>query len=254
MTQYTHNLALDLMIWNGIPLGLFALLLVITLFIRAYFRSSDESGFYFFTALSAILIHSMLEYPHAYAYFLILTGLFFGAGAFRGGSRDSLSNPIAKRIDRLIGVFFQRKIRVTRFTTAPVLIGSALLLSVVWYEYRLIEEDQRLLRFEAASVGTLKASQKAPDVTIIDQLQGFLWVARTHSFDRLASDERELIHAVAKRYPLPMPLLKRAQLMSVQGDTEGAVDSLAAIRPIYGEEAYKSTLNMLEKFQRELVD
>lgn len=245
MTQYAHNIALDLMIWNGIPLGLLVLFFIMLMFIRMYLNSYSESGFYFFSSVSALMVHSMLEYPHAYAYFIVMGGLFFGAGAVRQQCQKFRFTPLFSCVDNFVYVFFEKEVNVKRAFFIPVIFFFAVGLSVIWYEYRLIEEDQRLLGFEAASIGTLRASRKAPDVKILDQLRGFLWVARTQSFDNLSSDEKHLVHAVAQRYPLPMPLLKRAQLLASDIGMREANSSLRVIQHIYGAEVYENTLKAL---------
>lgn len=245
MTQYAHNLALDLMIWNGVPLGILALLIILALFFRVFLNSFSSTGFYFFSGLGALMVHSMLEYPYAYAYFLILAGLFFGAGYVPCSKSKEALTPVIRRRMEYQGSLLKQEFEVGRLVLIPVIVIFFIGLGVFWHEYRLLEEDQRLLRFEAASIGTLRAAEKAPDVTVINQLKGFLWVARTSSDDLLSDDEKQLVHSVALRYPMPMPLLKRAQVIESEIGSEDAVVSLRPIRHIYGEAAYRSAAAQL---------
>jgi len=245
MTQYAHNLALDLMIWNGVPLGVLTLLIILMLFFRVFLNSFSRTGFYFFSGLGALMVHSMLEYPYAYAYFLVLAGLFFGAGSVRcNKSQAALALVLKQRIECL-GYLFKREFEVGRLVIIPVIVIFFIGLGIIWHEYRLLEDDQRLLRFEAASIGTLRAAEKAPDVAVIDQLKGFLWVARTSSGDLLSGDEKQLVNSVALRYPMPMPLLKRAQIIESELGSEEAVVSLLPIKYIYGEASYESAVSQL---------
>lgn len=239
MAQYSHNVFLDLLIWNGIPLGLAISVVILLLFLRAYLGSFSESGTYIFSCLGALLIHSMLEYPHAYAYFLILAGLFFGAGVYRCPQSESAIRTNFEGLHLRVSRLFAREAKINRSVFGVGIVISVAAMALVWKEYRLLEEDQRLLRFEAASIGTLRAPKKAPDVFLLDQLRSFLWVARTSSDEELTAEEKRLIHSVAVRYPLPMPLLKRAHVIREDYGLQEAMASMDAIKYLYGEEVFQ---------------
>jgi O-antigen ligase len=239
MAQYSHNVFLDLLIWNGIPLGVAISVVILVLFLRAYLGSFSESGLYVFSCLGALLVHSMLEYPHAYAYFLILAGLFFGAGVYRCPQSESAIRKSFEGLYLRVSRLFAREVKINRSVLGVGVVISVAALALVWKEYRLLEEDQRLLRFEAASIGTLRAPEKAPDVFLLDQLRSFLWVARTSSDEELTAEEKQLIHSVAVRYPLPMPLLKRAYVIWEDYGLQEAMASMDPIKYLYGEQAFE---------------
>lgn len=242
LTQYSHNLFLDLLIWNGLPIGFLFFSLVVFFWIRIFLYAYSEKGFYCLCCFSALLIHGLLEYPHAYSYFLLLAGFFIGISAFevidysqfRGSGRKF--HILVDTLNRSVSKCYM----VSDYVLVPCVLLFSVSLAVSWWDYRLLEEDHRLLRFEAASIGTLKADQKAPDVFIFDQLQGFTWVARTNSFDDLTEGEQQLIEDVARRYALPMPLYKLAQLRVSQGRSENAAEVLKTIEYLYGEDSYNS--------------
>lgn len=250
LTQYSHNLFLDLLIWNGIPLGLLFFALISYLWLRIFFYAYTTKGFYSLCCFTVLLVHSLLEYPHAYSYFLLLAGFFIGiSGAepidssqFR--SSRWLKMPLLATVDGWLA----REYKIPKYVLVPVIIIFAAALVVSWQDYRVLEEDHRLLRFENASIGTLKADQKAPDVLLFDQLQSFTWVARTKSFDGLTENEQRLIEKVATRYPLPMPLLKLAKLRVVQGRPDSAANELRVIEHLHGEQVYKAAEQSLRQF------
>lgn len=76
--EYSHNMFLDIIVWNGIPLGLIIIGIIVTWFFRSYKRvtSTDELIYYFI--IVTFFIHCMLEFPFAYAYFLLPVGLYVG--------------------------------------------------------------------------------------------------------------------------------------------------------------------------------
>ena len=244
LTQYSHNLFLDLLIWNGIPLGLVFIALICFFWLRIFFVASSAKGFYSLCCFSVLLVHSLLEYPHAYSYFLLLAGFFIGisvcdpinTNTFRFAGKRWLS------FVSLLNVAVAKTVRVPRVALYVVVVLFAAALVISWLDYRKLEEDHRLLRFEVASIGTLKAEQKAPDVIFFDQLQSFTWLARTKQFEDLTADEQERVEKVAARYALPMPLFKLAQLRLAQNRPEEAEQTLKTIKHLHGEDTYNAAV------------
>lgn len=76
--EYTHNLALDLMTWFGIIPGFIIILLIFFQLLKNARESKVKEKLFSLLALTPIIVHSLLEYPHAYAFFLIPLGLLFG--------------------------------------------------------------------------------------------------------------------------------------------------------------------------------
>ena len=89
--DHTHNLVLQLLVELGLPLGTLILLLLVLAFWQAAARALLATGASAVGARAAwvmvamVLVHSLLEYPLWYAYFLLPTawawGFALGAGA-----------------------------------------------------------------------------------------------------------------------------------------------------------------------------
>lgn len=251
LAEYSHNLLLDLLIWNGIPIGLLFFAAISYLWLRMFFYAYTEKGFYSLCCFTAILVHALLEYPHAYGYFLLLAGFFIGISS--GDSISSaqfrssrwLKSSLVATCDR----WLTRPMAIPRYIFVSVVVVFAVSLVVAWRDYSVLEKDHRLMRFELASIGTLKAEKKAPDVVIFDQLRSSIWVARTNSFEGLTANEEELLEKVAARYPLPLPLFRLAQLRVAQGRPEDAAETLLVIKHLHGEESYNSAEKALSAFK-----
>ena len=85
--QHAHNLVLDLVLWNGVPLGL---LLVGALAWWAWRQVRDAQTAQqrlLLLALGLLLLHALLELPHLYAFFLLPAAAM--AGGKRGCGRAS---------------------------------------------------------------------------------------------------------------------------------------------------------------------
>ena len=76
--EYSHNLFLDLIVWTGIPIGLSIIGLIIIWFLQTFKKINTLNQLLYFFIITAFLIHCMLEYPFAYAYFLVPIGLYVG--------------------------------------------------------------------------------------------------------------------------------------------------------------------------------
>src|SRR5699024_5694394 len=78
MTQHTHNIVLDMMVWFGVPITV--LTLGYMLLKTKFWPSVKNTEIQLYAQLSAIAIltHGMLEFPLEYAIFLIPFGIFIG--------------------------------------------------------------------------------------------------------------------------------------------------------------------------------
>jgi len=225
MTEYTHNIVLDLLIWNGPVLGgLIIIAAALWLGRLAWVARSSESLFALLAA-GCVLTHGMLEYPHAYAYFLLPLGLLLG---------------IAQAEDRATRTFI-----MPRWLLGGIVLIASGLGGWVWHEYRIIEEDFRLMRFETANIGSLKAEQAAPDVQLLTQLREFTRFARTEAAENMSDEELEWMRRVAHRYPYLPSLFRYSYALALNNRTDEAYAQLLILRGLYGEEHFRDTLQLL---------
>ena len=76
---HAHNLVLDLMLWNGFPLGL-ALTGGLGAWLWYQLRgATTPTQLLLLLALGVFGLHAMLELPHAYAFFLLPAALMMGS-------------------------------------------------------------------------------------------------------------------------------------------------------------------------------
>ncbi|QOW51949.1 hypothetical protein G0030_01385 [Acinetobacter indicus] len=73
-----HNIVLDILVWCGIPLGIFIILFVSYLLIKFLIYSSSSAQVCALSFILAILVHALFEYPLSYSYFLLPMGFVFG--------------------------------------------------------------------------------------------------------------------------------------------------------------------------------
>ena len=229
MTEHSHNFFLDIFLWNGPLLGGLIVIFFSVWVFGLFSRVSDVSGF--FSLLSAIflLVHGMFEFPLEYAFFLFPLGLLLGFasaglnGVVRlGGGRSWLI------------IFF---------------VMGVVGVSLVWREYRIVEEDYRLMRFENARIGTLRSTSPGPDVELLSQLREYIKFARTPAVEGMSASEIEWMRKVAHRYPYYTALFRYSLALGLNGYTAEASDQLLVLRALYGERYYIEAIEVFRSMK-----
>lgn len=218
MSFYTHNIILDILIWYGPVIGgVIVILCGIWLFRLGLHAKSTESLFAL-VAAGFILTHSMLEYPHAYAYFLLPLGLFLGI------AQTDIPNQKTFEVSRRAFHYF---------------IGLLTILGGwIAYEYIIIEEDFRLMRFETANIGTIKADEKAPDVILLTQLRDYTRFARTPPVANMSDIELDWMRKVAHRYPYATSLSRYIYALALNNKLSEAQHQLIILKGLHKPEYY----------------
>lgn len=229
-TEYTHNILLDLLIWNGPILGSIIIIAVSYYLLRLAFLARSAENLFVLMAVGFFLLHSMLEYPHAYAYFLLPVGLLIGI---------------------LQADFPCKTWRIPRWCVLIFLIVSVGLYAVIWQEYRVIEEDYRLMRFEKNRVGTLKAEQPAPDVLLLTQLQALTKHSRLPATPHMSADELDELSRFAKRFTHPASLFKYAQALALNNQLTAAYEQLLLIQGLHGDKLLLQAIYKLDTLAEE---
>ena len=199
---YAHNLWLDLLLWNGMVLGLLAGAAIggwFWLQLRRV-RGSDES--LLFLALLGLLVHAQFEFPYAYAYFLLPAGLI--AGLLPSGGRD-------RRLPR--GVMLSI---VAVLSTVTFVLG---------YEYVKAEAAWQRVRMEAARI-RLPPAEDGGRLKWLDQLQGLIDQSRKNPKSSMTSAEQAAFRAAVERFPGSGALYRLALMEAYQGRPAEAAKAL----------------------------
>lgn len=213
--EHSHNILLDLLIWNGIPLGI----LIIGFFTWWLYRLSQLAisveAFIALSMVGAVLVHAMLEYPLEYAYFLLPVGFLLG---------------LVQAEDKTI-----KMVQIPRKVVMSLLSFFIALYFWIFIEYRMIEEDVRLLRFEALNIGTLHAEQAAPDVILLTQLREQIRFIRTQPKENMTPEQLDWMRKVAYRYATPAALYRYAQALALNHQPLLARKHLLILEKLHGQ-------------------
>ena len=214
-TEHSHNILLDLLIWNGIPLGI----LIIGFFIWWLYRLSQLAisveAFITLSMVGAVLVHAMLEYPLDYAFFLLPVGFLLG---------------LVQAQDKTIKV-----IEISRTVVASLWTIFVVLYIWIFVEYQMIEKDVQLVRFEAFNIGTLHAEQAAPDVILLTQLREQIRFIRTQPKENMSPEQLDWMRKVAYRYSTSAALYRYAQALALNHQPELARKHLLILEKLHGQ-------------------
>lgn len=228
-TTYTnaHNIVLDLMVWCGIPLGLLLTGLMAYWGFSRMRAVKQPQAILAMAALLPIAVHSLLEFPFAYAYFLISAGFF--VGIVEASHVPSRSVAIK-----------------TRWLWAVLGIWAGLG-GYMAYEYLQIEEDFRIVRFENLRVGATPASYEAPHVWMLSHMAAMLKAARQVPKPDMPRADLENLRKVSDRFAYGAIRFKYAQALGLNGDPAGATRQMQIIHGMYGDFFYKACKDELAR-------
>ncbi|MPW45654.1 hypothetical protein A7A69_08890 [Acinetobacter sp. Ac_1271] len=214
-TEHSHNILLDLLIWNGIPLGL----IIIGFFTWWLYRLSQLAisiePFIALSMIGAVLVHAMLEYPLDYAFFLLPVGFLLG---------------LVQAQDKTIKI-----IEIPRTVVASLWAIFVVLYIWIFVEYQIIEKDVQLVRFEALNIGTLHAEHDAPDVILLTQLREQIRFIRTPPKENMTLDQLDWMRKVAYRYSTSAALYRYAQALALNHQSELARKHLLILEKLHGQ-------------------
>lgn len=216
--SYSHNVLIDLALGAGLPIALlFTCIFGSWLWLRI--KSANHLGSWYCLAVALpFFVHSMLEFPFAYAYFLV--PVMFALGILEG--RLEYNSPIN------IG-----------FPSAAALLFCLSTLAM-WslVEYVAIEEDFRIARFEVLRVGKTQDNYRRPHVVLLTQLSALLDGTRISPQPNMSADDLEVVKKIALRYPWTATQNRYALSMALNGNPVEAVRQLRVMRAMHGEQTY----------------
>lgn len=218
--SYSHNILLDLALGIGMPLTILFVLIMATWLWRRMRRANKLPLWYCLALALPLSVHSMLEFPFAYAYFLVPVMFVLGVLESMLGSK-----PVFQvRANVVIALF----------------LGVSIAMAWSVREYFVIEEDFRVARFEALSVGKTPLNYERPKVFLLTQLGALLGGARIVPKPNMGIEELALAKKTAMRYPWTATQNRYALSLALNGNTEEAIRQLRVMRALHGEKTYKS--------------
>ncbi|TZG10429.1 hypothetical protein FZC30_10375 [Comamonas thiooxydans] len=222
--DHAHNLFLDLIIWFGVPVGGIIVLALIfwlwkSLFFNFFVKGNDKSAI---TAQCAVLlifpiaIHSMLEYPFAYMYFMLPTVFFMGVVE---GDAKFL---------KIISMWFRKLIWVLVFI-------SLILSVVIGKEYFQIENDFKAALLEENFYTKENELHQYSDLPLIlNQYYELVKVLRTTPSSDIDDEDLEIARVISKRFPWLITIRQYYLFLLKLGKCDEAKNQKLIIESLFG--------------------
>ena len=218
ITIYAHDVLIDILAWNGVPMGLLLIAIgTYWVFTRMY-RVKEIGACYAFAALIPFIIGCLVEFSFAYAYFLLSAGLLMGV--VEAEPPVSHSRGISRR-----------------WVSASLIAWTVLGCGIV-YEYLLVEEDMRVTRFENMNVGSTDAAYHPPDIRLLTQLAAMQRAYRLRPTPNMPTQQLDDLRRVSMRYPQGPLALRYAMALGLNNDTIGARHMMAVVQAMQGPRFY----------------
>lgn len=211
--QHSHNLVLDLLVYNGLPFGFLLCALLIHGFVVRAKACRDSQSWSLTLALTMIFVHSLFEHPLHFAMWLLLAGLLMGV----------LSSPTAGFASR----------RWPRYAlAAPGALLAGLLLLVI-IEYSQADEAMRDQRLALAGIGASPEALPKHRWLLVDSWAAFLDVGTMTIRSPMPAEDLANLHRVAHRYPYGTVLFNFAQASAMNGSPQTARETLIHACKVY---------------------
>jgi len=203
-----HNLLLDLLIWNGIPLGLLLFAGLCVWGWRSARRIKDGESALLLIATATFAVHAMLELPYVFAYFLIPLAIVLGTL----GARVSPS-PLFE---------------LPRAVIALGVLAFAVFIGLAFNEYGRIVANSTAARMVDARIAGAKPPVD-PDAFVLKSLASRLQQLQTHPAPGMTSAALNEMRSAVTRYPSTPGLFRYAQSAALNDQPDNAAWALQVL-------------------------
>jgi len=209
-TTSAHNVLLDLIIWNGIPLATVIIAYFTCWFVWLNQQAKNTISIVAIMMVCTVLIHAMLEFPQRYAYFLLTCGFLLGV--------VQAQSPVLKGI-----VLNKQLLRL-------IWVVSLLLIIAILRDYNVYVLNSNLLFNNKRPNAEFMGSSK---IFVLTQFEERLkWIELN---SETALPEADLVHweNFVKNKPTPYNLRKYAKLLAYNGKIEQAEQQIFILQHLY---------------------
>jgi hypothetical protein len=195
----SHNLILDLLLWNGVPLGLLVFGALVWWMVSRVGQCRDLDGAVALAVITVLGAHSMVELPLQYMYFLLLAALFVGVIEATGSATTTPALTIGR----------------AGYGTASLLMVAAM----YWVssEYLAVEEQTRRAGLKDAGYVLNGALPSTPDVVLLDGPREYVRLWLTEANEGMTKTEVDWMRDVSTRFPVPPALFRFAVAAALAG-------------------------------------
>ena len=224
--HYSHNIVLDMLLWNGPWIGGIIVLFFTAWLGKLFFQKNTVESLFAWVGLLFFLTHSMLEYPHAYLFLLLPAGLLIG---IIEGQQNK-------------GGF---ALSVPRVVVAIIAIAGLAGTVVFWKNYSIIENDYRIANRRMEMDFVPEEQQAASQTILLSNVQAFIYFMRLPIKDGYSADRLQWVEKFIIRYPRKFSLIKFSYILALNGQQDKAIMQIIKLKNIFGISALEEALSYL---------
>ena len=224
--HYSHNIVLDMLLWNGPWIGGIIVLFFTAWLGKLFFQKNTVESLFAWVGLLFFLTHSMLEYPHAYLFLLLPAGLLIG---IIEGQQNK-------------GGF---ALSVPRVVVAIIAIAGLAGTVVFWKNYSIIEDDYRIANSRMEIDFVPEEQQAASQTILLSNVQAFIYFMRLPVKNGYSAERLQWVEKFIIRYPRKFALIKFSYILALNGQQDKAIMQIIKLKNIFGISALEEALSYL---------
>lgn len=208
-----HNVLLDIIIWNGIPIGIVIIAYFTCWFLWLNQQAKETISIIAIMMVCTVLIHTMLEFPQRYAYFLLTCGFLLGI--------IQAQTPVLK------GIVLNKQV-------LRLIWGiSLILLLAIWRDYNVYVTNSNLLfKNKQPNAEVLGSNQ----IFVLTQFEQRLKWIEMKPETTLSDADLAVWGNFVKNKATPYNLRKYAQLLAYNGKVEQAEQQIFILQHLYRQQ------------------
>jgi O-antigen ligase len=227
--NYAHNILLDGLVMFGTPVTALSIgAAIVWLNKRRWHIVRSVDTLWCFALALPIVIHALLEYPHAYAYYVIHLGVLAGVMEAGVGGREAVP------------------LRLSTAFLAALAVGWVALIAALGYEYTLAEEDFRMNRFENRRIGSEQTGYHPPHLMFLTQLGDQAHAMRLRAVRGMPAEDVDILNRVAKRFTWGPIQFRAALALGLNGRPQEATERLRVIKNLFAADVYAEARDNFE--------
>ncbi|MDC5553052.1 O-antigen polymerase family [Acinetobacter baumannii] len=208
-----HNVLLDIIIWNGIPIGVVIIAYFTCWFLWLNQQAKETISIIAIMMVCTVLIHAMLEFPQRYAYFLLTCGFLLGI--------IQAQTPILK------GIVLNKQV-------LRLIWGiSLILLLAIWRDYNVYVTNSNLLFKNKQPNAEILGSNQ---IFILTQFEQRLKWIEMKPKTTLSDADLAVWGNFVKNKATPYNLRKYTQLLAYNGKVEQAEQQIFILQHLYRQQ------------------
>lgn len=213
LTQ-SHNLVLDLLIYNGLPAGLLLCSVVLLWFVRHSWACTNSTTWCLLLGLFMLFTHALLENPLHFTYFLLPAGLLIGVLSSESRVEPSWSS--------------------RRWTLAVPTLLLVVPFALVSVEYLDAEESLRDMELSFKGVGTRPSDLPQHNWILLDGWAAYHRASTAIVSSAMTPQQLEELRKVVSRYPYPNVLMQYAHASALNSNPGAASKTLIHGCKVFG--------------------